>query len=165
MSEPIEVLLKRLTAITRGRESAKGLHFFCQLGGAGWPGGVLTLQISGTGWTLLSHRFFEDEEEDEESSLHSVYLSSRDIRALVRLLMENPFWEFDAARWERVDNETNLHFRLADTGKAFAWGVQLWSDEVTRQPGVAALIKTLDRIIQVVSDGELSVSTIGLDIP
>lgn len=156
MSEPIEVLIKRLTSIVRGRETAKGFHFFCQFGGKDWDEGVVTLQMSGTGWTLLSHRIFDEHGEEQDSTLYSVYLSARDMRAFVRILMEQPFWEFDTSRWEREGEETNIHIRLADTGKAFAWGVQFWSGEMERQPSVSELMNTINLIIKTVSDDELS---------
>ena len=81
-SEPVEVLQKRLMAIARGRESARGFHFFCQVGSAEWKNGVTTLQISGTGWTLVGHRPHGDVEGNEQ--LYSVYISARDLRAFVR---------------------------------------------------------------------------------
>lgn len=160
MSEPIEVLIKRLNSIAHGREAAKGFHFFCQVGSAGWPQGVLTLQISGTGWTLLSHRFFEEDNPEEIDQLYSVYLSGRDIRAFIRLLIKHPFWEFDASRWDCEDGETNVHLRLADTGQGFAWGVQLWSRELERQPDAEALMQLINFIIDTVSDGELALDTV-----
>jgi len=157
VAEPIEVLLKRLTSIVRGRETAKGFHFFCQIGGKDWEDGVVTLQMSGTGWTLLSQRRFDENGEEEASDLYSVYISARDVRSFVRILMEQPFWEFDISRWEQEDEETNVHIRLADTGQAFAWGVQFWSGETERQPAISELMKTIELIVNTVSGGELTV--------
>ncbi len=154
MSEPIEVLLKRLTAIARGRETSKGFHFFFQMGDASWHRGVITLQISGSGWTLLSQRTSDKAEGDR---LYSAYLSTRDVRALVRILLENPFWELETGRWERRENETNIHFRLADTGEAFAWNLQIWSGEASAQPGLAKLLDIIRAVVSTVSEGELRV--------
>ena len=80
----------------------------------------------------MSQRRFNESGEEEESDLYSAYISARDVRAFVRILMEQPFWEFDISRWEQGDEETNVHIRLADTGQAFAWGVQFWSGEMER---------------------------------
>ncbi len=154
MSEPIEVLLKRLTAIKNAREGAKGFHFFCQIGSEDWPEGTLTLQISGTGWVLLSHRP-QGQLDDAEDEIYSVYLATRDVRAFVRVLMEQPFWEFDVSRWEREEHETNIHIRLADTGKGFAWGAQFWSNELQRQTTIRSLMSTLNLIVKTVSDSNL----------
>ncbi len=157
MSEPVEILIKRMTAIVRGRESAKGFHFFCQIGDKSWDKGVTTLQISGTGWTLLSRHAINDEGEEIEDMLFSVYLSARDVRALVRILLDHPFWEFDTSRWERKGEETNIHLRVADTGKAFAWGAQYWSSELDRQPRVRALMSTINLIVKTVSEGQITI--------
>ncbi len=154
MSEPIEVLLKRLTAIHRGRETAKGFHFFCQVGGAHWKHGVTTLQLSGTGWVLASWRAGEAEQEDE--NLYSAYISTRDLRAFVKRLMDSPFWEMDQSRWERVADETNIHLRLADTGKGFAWDVQVWSDERRKQRNLRDTLALVDLVLRTVSDGEVT---------
>jgi hypothetical protein len=152
VSEPIEVLEKRLTAISHGRETAKGFHFFCQAGARGWEGGVVTLQISGTGWTLVSQRAPGSEEDD---SLYSVYLAQRDLRALSRKLLEQPFWKLDTSRWEPTEDETNIHLRIADTGRAFAWSAQLWSGERRRQRILKENLTLVQTIVTMVSEGEI----------
>lgn len=152
MSEPIEVLEKRLTAISHGRETAKGFHFFCQIGARGWHGGVVTLQISGTGWTLVSLREPGSEEID---ILYSVYLAQRDLRALARKLLEQPFWKMDTSRWEPGEDETNIHFRVADTGKSFAWSAQVWSGERRRQRILKENLQLVQTIISMVSENQI----------
>lgn len=155
MSEPIEVLLKRLTSIARGRETPKGFHFFCQIGSAGWSGGVTTLQCSGTGWVLLSHRPPNSPPSDEDE-LYSCYISTRDLRALVKVLMEHPFWEFKTDRWEsNDDDETNIHLRLMDTGRGFAWDTQIWSGEREKQHHLDRLLQTVNLIVTTVSEGKV----------
>ncbi len=153
-SEPVEVLQKRLMAIARGRESARGFHFFCQIGSSEWKHGVTTVQISGTGWTLVGHRRAGDTSGDSDQ-LHSVYISARDLRAFVRKLLQCPFWELNTSRWEREENETNIHLRLADTSKRFAWDVQILSGERDNQPKLAELLRTLNTIIHTVSEDEV----------
>lgn len=152
-SEPVEVLLKRLTAIARGRESAKGLHFFCQVGDADWKHGVTTVQISGTGWTLVGHK--NPNEDEDKDQLFSVYISARDLRAFVRTLLEHPFWDLDTSRWEREGEETNIHLRIADTGKCFAWDVQLWTGERKRQRQLGELLRVLNVIIKTIGEGQI----------
>lgn len=153
MSEPIEVILKRLTAIQRGRETAKGFHFFCQVGGARWKYGVTTLQISGTGWVLASWR--PQGAEPSEDQLYSAYISTRDLRAFVKRMLDYPFWEMDTARWERRDDECNIHLRLADTGKAFARDLQVWSDERQRQKTLREILALVDLVLRTVSNDEV----------
>jgi hypothetical protein len=152
VSEPIEVLEKRLTAISHGRETPKGFHFFCQVGARGWSGGVVTLQVSGTGWTLVSHRGPLSEEDD---ILYSVYLAQRDVRALARKLLEHPFWKIDTSRWEQQEGETNIHLRLADTGQAFAWSVQLWSGERRKQRLLNENLRLVEEIVKAVSGNQI----------
>ncbi|MEL6180343.1 MAG: hypothetical protein AAFS10_15380 [Myxococcota bacterium] len=150
MSEPIEVLNKRLASIARGRETAKGFHFFCQIGSEVWKGGMTTLQISGTGWVLISHRAQEVSAGDSE--LYSRYLSTRDLRAFIQVLQKHPFWDLDDARWEPEDDETNIHFRLMDTSQGFAWDTQIWSAERERQSDLHELLKVVDLILHTVSE-------------
>lgn len=153
-AEPVEVLLKRLNAIARGRESTRGFHFFCQVGDAQWKYGVTTVQLSGTGWTLVGHKE-HDSDDDDDDELYSVYISARDMRAFVRTLLQHPFWDLDTTRWKRREGETNIHIRLADTGKRFAWDVQIWSGERESQAHLGELLKMLNVIIQTVSDSQI----------
>lgn len=150
MSEPIEVLNKRLASIVRGRETPKGFHFFCQIGSETWKGGMITIQISGTGWVLASAR--DEGAAEGESDLFSRYLSTRDLRAFVKVLQKHPFWKLDDSRWEPEDDETNIHFRLMDTSKGFAWDTQIWSGERDRQSDLHELLKVVDLILYTVSD-------------
>ena len=137
MSEPIEVLHKRLMSISRGRETAKGFHFFCQIGSETWKGGLITLQISGTGWVLLSYRAFKAP--PESSELHSCYLSTRDLRAFIQIVHKHPFWEFDTSRWDPEPNETNIHFRLMDTARGSPGTLRSGARSVSDSPGLPSL--------------------------
>jgi hypothetical protein len=152
-SEPIEVLQKRLMAISRGHESARGFHFFCQVGSAQGQQGVTTLQMSGTGWTLVGYRSRQPDKPDDR--LYSVYLSARDLRAFARALLKHPFWELDNSRQDRRPHETNIHLRVADTSKAFAWSMQLWSGERERQLHLRELLKILNIIIETTGESQV----------
>lgn len=156
VSEPVEVLLKRLTAISRGRETPRGFHFFCQIGSAQWHAGVTTLQISGTGWVLVSHR--PHGAADFEDQLYSCYMSTRDLRAVVTVVLENPFWDLDTSRWDPEGEETNVHMRLMDTGRGFAWDTQIWSGERKRQGHFDRLLRTLELIVDTASEGSAGLS-------
>ena len=116
-----------------------------------------SLQISGTGWVLLSHRAYKAP--PESSGLYSCYLSTRDVRAFIQVVQKHPFWNFDTTRWDPEPNETNIHFRLMDTSQGFAWDTQIWSFERQRQTGVSELMRVIDLVIAKVSDNQIRIQT------
>ncbi len=100
---------------------------------------------------LLSHR--PKVSPTLEADLYSAYVSTRDLRALARVMLEHPFWQLDTSRHDSDSEETNIHLRLMDTGRGFAWDTQVWSNERYRQGDLRLLLDTVNLIVEMVSDG------------
>lgn len=150
MSDPSEILKARLSAVIQGSEDARGLHFFCQIGGPQQDFGMATLQVSGTGATLLGWRRDED-----ERLLYSFKLSGRDQHRFYQMLLDLPFWECTIQRRSARQEEMNIHLRLSDQ-KAGTWsGIQLWHEDVTQFNTLQTLMFRLYRFIASVSDDEI----------
>lgn len=150
MSDPSEILKARLSAIIQGSEDARGLHFFCQIGGTQQESGMSTLQISGTGSTLLGWRRQED-----ERLLYSFKLSARDQRRFYEMLLDLPFWECTIQRRPARAGEMNIHLRLSDQ-KAGSWsGIQLWHEDISEYDLLQTLMFRIYRFIASASDDEI----------
>ncbi|RDV38701.1 hypothetical protein DV096_07800 [Bradymonadaceae bacterium TMQ3] len=150
MSDPIEILERRLKAVLDREQDTTGLHFFCQIGGNYDDLGIVTLQISGAGRLLLSWRL-----DDESPDLWSLTLSEDDTRRFIAMLLEHPFWTASPARRPRRDEETNVHFRICDQTVATYKGVQFWSGDFDEFPVLRTLTWRICRIIDRVSEGEI----------
>ncbi|RAL22961.1 hypothetical protein DL240_08705 [Lujinxingia litoralis] len=150
MSDPIEILERRLKAVLDREQDTAGLHFFCQIGGNYDDLGIVTLQISGAGRLLLSWRF-----DDESPELWSLTLSEQDTRRFIELLIAHPFWTVSPARRQRREDETNVHLRICDQTVATYKGVQFWTGDLKEFPILRTLTGRICRIIDRVSDGEI----------
>ena len=158
MSDPSEILKRRIQAILDGEQDARGLHFFCQIGGTYHDYGMLTLQLSGMGKILLGWR------RDEERELFSVQLQHQDALKFYRMLVDLPFWELTPARRSRRHNdELNIHLRLSDLVKGTWGGVQFWVDDMQEYPMLRDLMYRINRLSMALSDGEIPAPDLGLE--
>lgn len=148
MSDPKEILERRLHRAQRVEDN-RGLHFFCQVGGNDDPLGLTTLQLNGSGWTLLSWK------RGEERELYSVELAEADQKRFYGLMVENPFWEASPIRRPREDGETNVHFRLSDSAAGTYAAVQFWENDMDEYPVLADFLGYVNRLIRVISEGEV----------
>jgi hypothetical protein len=146
--DPKEILKQRLERAIDERDT-EGLHFFCQIGGRYLDEGMTTLQVSGTGWTLLGWR------NDEDRRLVSVDLSWSDQERLYEILLQYPFWETSPARRDRRDNEKNIHLRFSDRDAATYSGVHFWNTEMDEFPELHGLMIWMSEFIQNLSDGDI----------
>lgn len=158
MSDPSEILKRRIQAILDGEQDARGLHFFCQVGGTYHDYGMLTLQLSGMGKILLGWR------RDEERELFSVQLQHQDALKFYQMLVDLPFWELNPARRSRRHNdELNIHLRLSDLVKGTWGGVQFWVDDMQEYPMLRDLMYRINRLAMALSDGEIPAPDLGLE--
>lgn len=148
MSDPKEILEKRLNRAIDERET-RGLHVFCQIGGRYLDDGMTTLQINGTGWTLLGWR------NDEDRAMFSVELTWPDQKRLYEILRDYPFWEASPARRDREGEETNVHLRISDRDAGTYSGVHFWDSEMDEFPVLWRLMDRLTELIQNVSGGDI----------
>ncbi|MFU8802819.1 MAG: hypothetical protein ACNA8W_03320 [Bradymonadaceae bacterium] len=151
MSDPIEILERRLKLVRDQEQDTQGLHFFCQIGGSNDELGIITLQISGKGRLLLSWR-----QDDGESDLWSVQLQSADRSKLAALLLEHPFWSASPARRSRRGRETNIHLRVCDQEAGNYNGLQFWTGDMDEYPVLRDLMRRLGRLIRNVSNDEIT---------
>lgn len=157
MSDPSEILKKRLEAVLDGQQDARGLHFFCQIGGAYHDYGMLTLQVSGPGRILLGWR------KDEDSELFSVQLLERDQLRFYQMLVELPFWESSPVRRARRDDEEyNIHIRLSDQLAGTWSGLQFWSYDVKEFPVLQDLLYRICKLTQAISQGDIALPALEL---
>ncbi len=154
MSDPFELLERRLKSTVEQQEEPRGLHFFCQIGGSYDALGIVTLQVSGNGRTLLSWR--KDEEDDEDNQLWSVQLSASDQIKFYKLLIAHPFWRENLARRARRANEINIHLRFSDQTAGNQNAIQVWSNDLASNPVLSQLMARISRIMRAVSDDVLS---------
>lgn len=151
MSDPIEILERRLKAIRDKEQGTEGLHFFCQIGGSNDEMGIITLQISGKGRLLLSWR-----QDAEDSELWSLQLQDSDCHKLAMLFLEHPFWQASPLRRPRRAQETNIHLRICDQEAGTYNGLQFWSADMDEFPVLRDLMRRLGRLIRTVSEDEIT---------
>lgn len=151
MSDPIEILERRLKAVLREQSTTRGLHFFCQLGGYDDELGIVTLQISGSGQVLLSWRRGPDDIE-----LWTQRFSDEDYHQFIRLFMTHPFWTANPARRGRDEDETNIHIRISAQDVGTYQGVQFWSDDMAEFPVLRKLLVPLMKLVQNISRDTLT---------
>jgi hypothetical protein len=148
VSDPKEILERRLDRAIEEQET-KGLHLFCQIGGRYLEDGMTTLQVNGTGWTLLGWRA------DEDRSMHSVELTWPDQKRLYEIMREYPFWDASPARRDRDEDETNIHLRFSDRDAGTYSGVHFWDTEMETFPVLWNLMNRVTELIQNISNGEI----------
>jgi hypothetical protein len=154
VADPTELLERRLRLVLNGTRDSQGLHFFCQTGGSYDERGMTTLQVSGSGWTIVSWQ------KDEQSALYSVQLTEEDLETLWMILLEYPYWSASVSRREREEGESNIHLRFADQRAGTWYGLQFWSSDMKEFPVLHELMYRLTRLIRLVSEEEIE----GLDI-
>lgn len=148
MADPKEILKRRLQRVFEEGDT-RGLHFFCQLGGRDDALGMTTLQISASGWTLLSWR------RGEEREMFSVDLSPDDHHAFYELVHEYPFWEASPTRRKREGDETNVHIRLSDRSAGTYNGVQFWEGDMETYPVLRELTARIVRLVRAISNDSI----------
>ncbi len=148
MSDPKEILERRLDDVAE-QQDARGLHFFLQIGGHDDPIGLTTLQIAGSGWTLLSWK------RSGETELFSVELGQADLVKFYMLLRENPFWDANPTRRKRDEGETNIHMRFADQGKGTYSALQFWDGDIAEFPVLGHLLEPLIKLVRLISNDEI----------
>ncbi len=151
MSDPSEILKRRLQAVVDGEQKARGLHFFCQIGATYHAFGMLTLQVSGNGRMLAGWR-----SEDDERDLYSVQLTESDWVAFYKMLLSHPFWECTPQRRKRRDDrDLNIHVRLSDQQAGTWGGIQFWAEDMKEFPVLDKLMYRIGRIVEAISQGDL----------
>jgi hypothetical protein len=148
VSDPKEILQRRIEQVAEVKDT-RGLHFFCQIGGHDDPLGLTTLQMAGSGWTLLSWK------RGDESNLYSVELSQTDLIKFYTILHENPFWDASPTRRKRDDGETNIHVRFADQAAGTYSALQFWEDDLEEFPVLGQLLTPLINLIRLISNDEI----------
>ena len=149
MSDPIELLERRVRAVTTGERGTSGLHFFCQIGGRYDDKGITTLQVSGSGWALLSWRAVE------EADMYNFQFDQDEIERFYQMLLDYPFWRANPARRSRRDGEVNVHLRLSDQIAGTCNGIQFWTGDVDEFATLRELMINVGQLIDHLSDGEI----------
>lgn len=155
MSDPIEILERRLQAVLDDEATTRGLHFFTQIGGYDDEIGIITLQVSGSGKTLLSWRQNRD-----DVDLWTIQFTDADYHQFIRLYMTHRFWTVNPTRREPEDGEINVHLRVAAQDVGTYKGIQFWSGDLDDYRVLRKLVTPLGKLIENVSHGEISESTL-----
>lgn len=152
MSDPVELIERRVQAVLDGEKSTHGLHLFCQIGGRDTDGesaGITTLQISGSGWALVGWR------DEEDAEMFSHQLTDQDMRRIYGLIMRYPYWHTNPPKRERLAHESNVHIRISDQEKGISQGLQFFSDDMQQLPVLKDLMLRLNSLIQTLSEGAI----------
>lgn len=149
MSDPVEIMERRLGAVVDGREDPRGLHFFCQIGGYNHDYGMTTLQVSGTGLVLLGWK------DGEDRTLFSVQLADDSHQRFYAMLQEHPFWHITPVRRTRQQDEMNVHLRLTDQGQATWSGLQFWHTDLDEFSALRELMLRLNRLIEAIAGDDI----------
>ena len=150
VSDPIELIERRIQAVLDGEKSTRGLHLFCQLGGKHEDSGITTLQISGSGWALVSWRL------EDDTRMFSYQLPDEDMRRFYGMLMRFPFWSVSPSRRERQEDESNIHMRISDQEKGFSHGVQFFTGDYDDYPMLRDLMDRISKLVEVLSEGTIT---------
>ena len=151
MSDPIEILERRLKAVLDHQATTRGLHFFCQLGGYDDDLGIVTLQVSGSGKLLLSWRHGPD-----DIDLWNMTFTDEDYYQFIRLFMTYPFWSASPPRRGREGEEMNIHMRISAQDIGTHQGLQIWSSDLKEYPVVQKLLTPLMKLVQNITHEELT---------
>lgn len=151
MSDPIEILERRLRAVLDRDASTQSLHFFFQLGGFDDDLGIITLQVSGSGNLLLSWRTSPDDVE-----LWTLQFTDADYDQFIRLFLSYPFWKHAPARRGREEGETNIHLRISAQDVGTYQGAQFWSGDLEQSRTLRTLVTPLCKLIINISRDEIS---------
>ncbi len=156
MSDPIEILERRLKAVLGRESTTQSLHFFCQLGGFDDELGIITLQVSGSGKVLLSWRT-----SPEDVELWSLQFTEEDYRQFIRLFLTYPYWNHAPPRRGRDDDETNIHLRISAQDVGTYQGAQFWSGDLEQNRMLRMLVTPLCKLIQNISRDTISEAELG----
>jgi hypothetical protein len=148
VSDPKEILERRLDKVAELQDTC-GLHFFCQIGSNDDVRGLTTLQVAGSGGTLLSWRGGDD------NKLFSVQLSQSDLVKLYKILRANPFWDASPARRPGRDGEVNIHVRLADQAAGTHGSMQFWDGDIDEFPVLGRLMQPLINLMRLIAQDEI----------
>lgn len=151
MSDPIEILERRLRAVLERTATTRGLHFFCQLGGYDDDLGIVTLQVSGAGNLLLSWRRGPD-----DVDLWNLKFTDEDYYQFVRLFMTFPFWSASPQRRGRKGEEMNIHLRISAQDIGTHQGLQFWSNDLAEFPVLKDLLTPLMKLVEAISHGSIT---------
>lgn len=146
MSDPIEILERRLKAVLDQKAATRGLHFFCQIGGYDDELGIITLQVSGSGQVLLSWRTNPD-----DVDLWTLQFTDEDYHQFIRLFMTYRFWMTSPPRRGRDGDELNVHLRVSAQDVGTYKGVQFWSGDLEDYRVLRRLVTPLGKLIQNIS--------------
>lgn len=149
MSDPAELLEGRLKAVAEGADSPLGLHFFCQIGGTSHPNGMITLQLSASGWALLGWR------QGAERTLFSVQLTEADQRRFYKMLLAFPFWRALPQKRPALQNEINIHIRISDMRLGTWSGLQFWDGDMKEFPVLREMMYRVCRLVRAISEEEI----------
>lgn len=147
MSDPKEILERRLDKVAETQDTY-GLHFFCQIGSNIDPRGLTTLQVAGSGGTLLSWR------RDDENQLFSVELAKEDHLRLFRLLRTYPFWDASPSRRGPEEDDTNIHLRFADQAAGTYGALQFWDSDMDEFPVLVRLMRPVVKFMRMIGQDE-----------
>ncbi len=143
MSDPIEILERRLQAVLDDEATTRGLHFFCQIGGYDDPLGLVTMQVSSSGTVLLSWR-----QNEEDVSLWTLQFTEADYHQFIRLFLTYPFWSANPTRRKREDGELNVHLRVSAQDVGTFKGVQFWNGDMEDYRVLRKLLLPMAKLIQ-----------------
>ncbi len=146
MSDPKEILERRLKAVLNNNAATRGLHFFCQLGGYNQDLGIITFQVSGSGQALLSWRHSPD-----DVDLWTLQFTEQDYHQFIRLFMTYPFWTVTPPRRTREEGEINVHIRVSAQDVGTYQGIQFWSGHLDDYRVLRKLVTPLCKLMQNIS--------------
>lgn len=148
MSDPKEILERRLDRVAE-EQQVFALHFFCQISSDHARGGLTTLQIAGSGQTLLSWK------NAEFNKLFSVQLSETDHVKFYKILRAHPFWDATPARRAGNPDEASIHLRFSDQAAGTHGSLQFWNDDIADFPVLAPLMRSLLGLIHHIAQDEI----------
>lgn len=153
MSDPIQILERRLEAVLDRKATPRGLHFFCQIGGYDDELGIITMQVSGSGQVLLSWRQSAD-----DVDLWTLEFTDEDYHQFIRLFMTYRFWTLNPTRRGPEDDETNVHLRVSAQDVGTYKGIQFWSGDMEEYRLLRKLVTPLCKLIVNISRDSITES-------
>jgi hypothetical protein len=148
VSDPKELLDKRLRRVL-DEEDAKGVHFFCQIGGRDDELGMTTLQVSGSGWTILGWR------RGDEQQLFNYRLDWEIQKHLYQMIADYPFWDRSPTNRSSQGNESNIHFRMSFQDDALYDSVHFWQNDMFKYPNLHELTRRIVSFIETLSKEDI----------
>lgn len=161
MSDPYELVERTIEQIIQQQASSDGVHFFLQVGGRYDDRGIVTLQISGSGWAFVSKR------DDDSVFTYSARLPKPYLFKVYSFLLHNPFWRVRVIRRKRLVkvNEANIHIRLSDQNKGVCNACQCWTTDLAASSTLSTVLNYLNELIRILSDGDVELDLSSQPIP